>query len=248
MSLSDLDFPEAPESREPVRRRRPAIHVAPITPGASYRTKVYDTLKGAILEMDIYSHSEEVRLEERQLAVKLGVSRTPIREAVTLLEHEGLVRAEPRRGVVVMRRTRREILEGLTLWAALEGMAARLCCTVASSAEIEGLQEKADACAWLRESETPSEYSEENLTFHRHLARLSRNSLIAGRLDALFLHLRGLSTVALSRTDHAERSVLEHGRIVEAIAARDHDRAEQLVRTHALGIERLIKVCGAHLR
>ena len=79
----------------------------------------------AIVEIDIYADRDEHRLDERQLADQLGVSRTPIREALVRLEHEGLVRILPRRGAYVARKTKREILEMITVWAALESMAAR---------------------------------------------------------------------------------------------------------------------------
>lgn len=77
------------------------INVKPIETGSSFRMKAYKALKAAIMEMDIYSR-EEIRLEERRLSGKLGVSRTPIREAMTLLEQEGFVRSVPRRGIFVV--------------------------------------------------------------------------------------------------------------------------------------------------
>ena len=83
---------------------------------------------------------EEVRLDERQLAQDLGVSRTPVREAMAQLEREGFVRSVPRRGVYVVRKTRREVIEMITAWAALEGMAARLITTNAADGDIARLR------------------------------------------------------------------------------------------------------------
>ena len=68
--------------------------------------------------MDIYDHPQEIRLDERRLSEGLGVSRTPIREAMTLLEQEGFVRTRPRRGIFVVRKTKREIVEMITVMAA----------------------------------------------------------------------------------------------------------------------------------
>ena len=65
-------------------------------------------------------------LDERELSERLGVSRTPIREALAMLQQEGFVRVAPRRGIMVVRRTKREIIEMIQVWAALESMAARL--------------------------------------------------------------------------------------------------------------------------
>ena len=78
----------------------PPLALQPIAINASLRDQAYAALKQAIMDADIYSHHEEIRLDERQLSLALGVSRTPIREAMTLLEQEGFLRTVPRRGTV----------------------------------------------------------------------------------------------------------------------------------------------------
>ena len=100
--------------------------LAPISASASLRDQAYAALKQMITEADIYAHPEEIRLDEKQLSQALGVSRTPIREAMTLLEQEGFVRTRPRRGIYVVKKSKREIVETITVMAALESMAARL--------------------------------------------------------------------------------------------------------------------------
>ena len=82
----------------------------------------------------------DIRLDERQLAQDLGISRTPVREAMAQLESEGFVRSVPRRGIYVVRKTKREVIEMITAWAALESMAARLITTDATTEEIAGLR------------------------------------------------------------------------------------------------------------
>src|SRR5204862_2352013 len=92
--------------------------------------------------MDIYGQAQEIRLDERRLSEGLGVSRTPIREAMTVLEQEGFVRTRPRRGIYVVKKTKREIVEIITVMAGLESMAARLAAeraTPADIAELHGL-------------------------------------------------------------------------------------------------------------
>ena len=76
--------------------------------------------------MDVYRSRDDIRLDERQLAQDFGISRTPVREAMAQLEREGFVRSVPRRGIYVVRKTKREVIEMITAWAALESMAARL--------------------------------------------------------------------------------------------------------------------------
>src|SRR5882762_7880919 len=118
----------------------PRLKVEPLDANVGLRRLACDAIKHAITEMDIYAHPNEIRLDERQLSQDLGVSRTPIREAMTLLEQEGFVRTLPRRGVFVVRKTKSEILEIIHVWAALESMAARLITRNAADAEIATLR------------------------------------------------------------------------------------------------------------
>src|SRR5436305_4135706 len=124
---------------------RPTIDVPRLDTSTSFRDLAYAALKRAITAMDIYDHPEEIRLDERRLSEGLGVSRTPIREAMTLLEQEGFVRTLPRRGIYVVRKTKREIVEMITVWAALESMAARLVALHASADDIAELRRMMDA-------------------------------------------------------------------------------------------------------
>src|SRR5262249_61033963 len=80
--------------------------------------QAYRALKAAIVEADVYAHQEEIRLDERQLSRALGVSRTPIREAMTLLQQEGFLRTVPRRGVFIVRQTKKEIIDLIEVCAA----------------------------------------------------------------------------------------------------------------------------------
>lgn len=96
--------------------------IKPIEVNFVLKDKVYDALKQAITSMNIYAETEDTRLDERQLSEEFGVSRTPIREAITRLEQEGFVKVYPRRGAFVVRKSKKEILEMITVWAALESM------------------------------------------------------------------------------------------------------------------------------
>ena len=118
--------------RAPARRRR--IDISP-----SFKHNAYAALKNVIVSMDIYRSRDDIRLDERKLAQDFGISRTPVREAMAQLEREGFVRAVPRRGIYVVRKTKREVIEMITAWAALESMAARLITQNASDEEIASL-------------------------------------------------------------------------------------------------------------
>src|SRR5215471_14641778 len=119
----------------------PKLDVKPLDTTTSFRNQAYAAIKDAITAANIYAHPTEIRLDERQLSQALGVSRTPIREAMTLLEQEGFLRTLPRRGVFIIRKTKREIVEMIQVWAALESMAARLITERASDAEIATLRQ-----------------------------------------------------------------------------------------------------------
>ena len=112
----------------------------PIDTSFSFKNKAYAALKSVIVGMDVYGSRSDIRLDERSLAEEFGISRTPVREAMAQLEREGFVRSVPRRGVYVVRKTRREVIELITAWAALESMAARLVTANASAEEIASLR------------------------------------------------------------------------------------------------------------
>src|SRR3546814_12520163 len=82
------------------------LAVEPVDTTSSFRAQAYESLKRAITQMDIYGHRDEIRLDERQISQVLGVSRTPIREALSLLEQEGCVSTVPARGSFVVRKTK----------------------------------------------------------------------------------------------------------------------------------------------
>ena len=153
----------------------------PLAAEANFKTRVYATLKEAITNMDIYSTTEDTWLDERQLAERLGVSRTPIREAIAMLEQQGFVRSIPRRGIVVLRKTKLQVIEMIQVWAALEGMAARLISLNASRKEIERLRKIFET---FHDGHKPAdylgEYSDANIQFHQTLIKMTGSKEMAG--------------------------------------------------------------------
>jgi DNA-binding GntR family transcriptional regulator len=177
-----------------------------------------------------------VRLDERQLAQDLGISRTPVREAMAQLEREGFVRSVPRRGIYVVRKSKQDVIELITAWAALESMAARLITTTASDEEIATLRsmfakfENGELHARL------DEYSEVNIEFHQSIIRMSRNRVLIDLAENLFTHMRMIRRKTIGEEDRANRSIHDHMNIIRALEARDTSKAEELVRAHALGL------------
>jgi DNA-binding GntR family transcriptional regulator len=215
----------------------PSLHQA----GASVAQLAYEALRNAILAMDAYDPAADLRLDEKRLAVGLGVSRTPVREALARLEHDGLVRIMPRRGVYVVRKSKDEITEMIIAWAALEGMAARLMCERASDEEIQSLR---TLFSNFEDDEVRShldEYSSANLRFHQRIIELGHSQLIAGMADNLLVHVRAIRRHTIGDADRPERSIVDHMHIIEALEARDAELAERLVRDHALNLARHVE-------
>jgi DNA-binding GntR family transcriptional regulator len=214
----------------------PQFVLEPIDTSFSFKNKAYAALKSVIVQMDIYGRRSDIRLDERKLAQDFGVSRTPVREAMAQLEREGFVRAVPRRGIFVVRKTKREVIELITAWAALESMAARLITQNASDEEIAGLRRMFATFVGGELRANLDEYSEVNIEFHQTIIRMSRNSVLVALAENLFTHMRMIRMKTIGEQDRADRSIRDHMHIIEALEARDTVRAENLVRDHALGL------------
>ena len=222
----------------PVKVRPMAPHpvLTPIDTAPSFKHKAYAALKNAIVAMDIYRSRDDIRLDERKLAQDFGISRTPVREAMAQLESEGFVRSVPRRGIYVVRKTKREVIEMITAWAALEGMAARLITQVATDEEIAGLRKMFATFVNGKLRAHLDEYSDVNIEFHQTIIRLSRNDVLIDLAENLFTHMRMIRRKTIGEKDRADKSIRDHMSIIESLERRDMARAEQLVRDHALGL------------
>jgi DNA-binding GntR family transcriptional regulator len=214
---------------------------------STFRDLAYTALKRAITAMDIYDRPDEIRLDERRLSEGLGVSRTPIREAMTLLEQEGFVRTLPRRGIYVVRKTKREIVEMITVWAALESMAARLVALNAPVDDIAELRRLMDAFHDGTDGERLQEYSDANIAFHQAIIRMSGCNLLAEMTQNLFIHMRAIRKVTIHQDNRASRSIVDHMAIIEALERRDPEEAARLVREHTLGLAAHVEKHGDFL-
>lgn len=212
-----------------------SLGLASIGQTVSLRDQAYDSIKRSILAMDLYDGSAQIRLNEHQIAQDLGISRTPVREALTLLEREGFVCTVPRRGLFVTRKTKREIIEMITVWAALEGLAAHAAAQHAGDAD---LRELGRTFQDFDPSTAPDRLNayEADLDFHQTIIRLGGCGLMVEMTADLFIHLRVLRSAFLHRAGRFEAAMREHAAIIAALQARDADRAAILVRDHALGL------------
>jgi DNA-binding GntR family transcriptional regulator len=213
-----------------------SVTVDPIEAPVSFKNKAYAALKNVIVSMDIYRSRADVRLDERRLAQDFGISRTPVREAMAQLESEGFVRSVPRRGIYVVRKTKAEVIEMITAWAALESMAARLITQSASGDDIASLRRMFTTFVDGQVHAKLDEYSEVNIEFHQTIIRMSGNTVLIDLAENLFTHMRMIRRKTIGEKDRATRSIRDHMTIIEALEARETERAEELVRQHALGL------------
>jgi DNA-binding GntR family transcriptional regulator len=223
------------------------IALAPLTDTSTFADRAYAALRDVIVSLNIYDRPEEFRLDERQLASDLGISRTPVREAMVQLEREGFVRSVPRRGVFVVRKTRAEVIELITAWAALESMAARLITQGAADAEIATLRAMFATFEDGKLHAKLDEYSEVNIQFHQAIVAMAGNRVLADLAENLFTHMRMIRRKTIGEQDRADRSIRDHMSIIEALEARDTVRAETLVRDHALGLAEHVRQYADYL-
>jgi DNA-binding GntR family transcriptional regulator len=214
----------------------------PVDVSIVLKDKVYESLKSAIMTMNIYGETDPPRLDERRLAEELGVSRTPVREAISRLEQEGLVQSIPRRGAFVVRKSKDEILQIICVWAALESMAARLATQRATDQQIAKFRESFVTSDDSDQARADiDEYSERNIRFHQNIIALSGCGLLAEMAAGLFVHMRHIRARTIKDADRADRSIIDHLHIVEALEARDTELAERLVREHTLALGEHVK-------
>ncbi len=210
------------------------LNLRPVDGTFSLGDHIYGVLREAILDMKVYDPETDLRLDERALSDALKISRTPVREALVRLEQDGFVEVRARKGVYVLRKSHGEIMEMITVWAALESMAARLATERASDTEIASLRAMAGRFGSDDAKAHIEEYSEANIAFHQRILELSQCTMLKTIADGLFLHMRAVRRKAMAEKDRSSRSVAEHIGIIEALEARDADRAAKETREHTM--------------
>lgn len=173
--------------------------------------------------------SPGARLRETELAERLGISRTPVREAIRQLEADGLVIHLPRQGATIRSLDYQEVIELYEMRTVLEGTAARLAARAASDIEIAEL---AALNAELQATPAGHQNQELNRQFHRTLLDAARNRFLVKSMSALQKTLLILGPSTLSDPERAVDAVAEHAAVLAALQARDGNAAEIAMRRH----------------
>ena len=172
------------------------------------------------------------RLMEIQLAEELGVSRTPVREAIRKLELEGYVIMMPRRGTYVASMSIRDINEIFEIRTALESLSNGLAAERITDEELESLQRLLVMIGGYVEAGNMDKIVETDIEFHDLLYRAARNSRLVGIISNLREQLTRFRTLSMSYSGRLETTLEEHREIVEAIAEGDVKRAKKAAEHH----------------
>ncbi len=194
--------------------------------------KAVDALRQMILDGEL---PPGARLSERALGERLGVSRTPLREALRMLASEGLVRHEPNRGAVVAPLDRADIEAMFELLAALEGLAGELAAQridAAQLAEIKALHfemrahhARGDRAAYFRA----------NQDIHRHIAAAANNPVLVETFERLNARVKRVRYAANLTPERWAKAVEEHERMIAALDARDGAALRAILEAHLAG-------------
>lgn len=169
------------------------------------------------------------RLMEIQLAEEMGVSRTPVREAIRKLELEGFVVMVPRKGAYVAGVSYKDVKDVFEIRTALEGLAAGLAAEKVTDEELEQLER---ALYFEKEPDTLEEMVKSDIDFHALLYKASRNERLIGILANLREQFQRFRSTSLAVPGRTKNAIQEHRDIVDAIARHDTDEAQKLATAH----------------
>lgn len=212
-----------PSKRVSVKRGRAATVLRSATTRGEF---VYAQLREEIFSRKLQSGD---RLREIELADRLEVSRTPVREALQRLGAEGLVTVTSSRGMVVTELTPDNVMELYAMREILEGAAARFAAERASPLEIEFLQ---NSIARMRDVISPSEAAAQNQQLHDFIVRAAHNQFLRKAVNVLGDAMALLGTTTYSVPGRIESGLHDNEEIVACIAQRDAQAAEQAARRH----------------
>jgi DNA-binding GntR family transcriptional regulator len=192
---------------------------------------VFEYLKNAIIDQTIMPGS---RLVESKIADMLGISRTPLREALHKLEREDWIEKIPSGGFQVVTLTREDIEQTFGIRSVLEAYAARLAAENCRDKDLIPLEKKMKEYQKCLELNKTDKLQIINTQFHDLLYALSKSAKLIKMINQLRAQISRFRRIILKQDDYAQKSNDDHIRMIEAIKARDGETVEQLVRAHIL--------------
>jgi len=193
------------------------------------REIVFNTLRDAIIAGELKPGE---RLMEVQLAEKMGVSRTPVREAIRKLELEGLVCMTPRKGVHVAELSVKDIIDVLEVRATLDGLATALSASRITDDEIKELNRINTQLITNMEKENLPGIVKKDVEFHEVIYRSSRNEKLLQIINNLREQVQRFRIIYLKDISSPKEIIKEHQSIIEAITSRNPEAAQSLAEKH----------------
>lgn len=193
------------------------------------RDIVFETLRKAILDGDLKPGE---RVMEVQLAEELGVSRTPVREAIRKLELEGLLIMVPRKGAYVADVSIKDVLSVLEIRASLEGLGASLAAERITGEEVERLKQSARDFEEMHKADDRDGMVEKDTEFHSILLSASRNKKLLEIVEGLSDYVQRFRVIYFTEYSDSKKIMEEHRKILEAIDERDIDKANKAAQDH----------------
>lgn len=193
------------------------------------RDVVFNTLREAILRGDLVAGE---RLMELQLAAKLGVSRTPIREAIRMLEQEGLAITIPRKGAIVAGMTEKDMQDVLEIREALEELSVQVACDKITEEEIAKLQENMKKFESSLESGDLKKMAQADVEFHDVIYQATDNPKLISMLNNLREQMYRYRVEYLKNPQNHEQLLKEHEAIYKGIVEKDKKAVTEMIRRH----------------
>ncbi|AGL00252.1 GntR family transcriptional regulator [Desulfoscipio gibsoniae] len=200
-----------------------------LMPHPQIRDQVFQKLRRAIITGELKPNE---RLVERTLAEQLGVSRTPIREAIRMLELEGLISYLPKLGAVVTQVSNEEVLEIYRIRSVLEGLAARMAAENITPAATNELMKTLGELERAAEQRDLTGLEQEHRQFNDIIYQAAGSPRLYGMITTLVDHIQRYARVGYSQPQRIEEATREHRRLAEAIKAQNGALAEQVAREH----------------
>ena len=198
---------------------------------SSLRIRVFNAIENAILNGE-YKDGES--LSELKISNELGVSRTPVREALMQLELEGLVRNIPNKGAVVVGVSEQDIEDIYAIRISIEGLAAKLCTQKITDEELKALEKIADLQEFYLLKNNTEQLLKLDGDFHKIIYDASRSRPLRFMLTTFHNYIRHARDISVQAQGRAEKTVAEHRAILDAIRNRDAGLAEKLTAEHII--------------
>lgn len=205
----------------------------PISTPLSLEKFAYETIKNAIITFQLVPGQS---LVESELASKLGISKTPVRDALLRLEREGLVKKVAYKGTYVADITNKGIIDIFIIRAQLESLAARMVCEMFSDDDIKQAQGYINLMEELIQKGEIKAASEQNTQFHDLIISKADSEWLCQILANLDDHLKRYRILSNYQSGRLEKSTQEHQLVLNAISRKDADHAEKLMKHHILSV------------